>query len=268
MTSCLREQMICAVVTLDHISSRSDICRCWTMRPLQIEARERVSIIGRNGTGKVDAAADHQRRDWRLTAGTVWRQPGLRVARLVQDVPLTATQSVFDVVAEGLVASRGTTPRTGGASTRSISSCRGSISPPRQWSTPCPAAGGAACCWHARWSRNPMCCCSTSRPTISTSTPSPGSRTFSPTTSGAVVFVTHDRAFLQRLATRIVELDRGRLTSWPGDYATFAQEEGGVAGQRGGAAGQIRQAAGRRRKPGCGRGSRRGGRATKDACVR
>ena len=36
-----------------------------------------------------------------------------------------------------------------------------------------------------------------------------------------MLFVTHDRAFLQNLATRIVELDRGRLTSWPGDYATF-----------------------------------------------
>ena len=41
---------------------------------------------------------------------------------------------------------------------------------------------------------------------------------------GAIVFVTHDRAFLQRLATRIVELDRGRLTSWPGDYASFLEK--------------------------------------------
>ena len=39
------------------------------------------------------------------------------------------------------------------------------------------------------------------------------------------MFVTHDRAFLQRLATRIVELDRGRLTSWPGDYATFLRKK-------------------------------------------
>ncbi len=38
---------------------------------------------------------------------------------------------------------------------------------------------------------------------------------------GSLLFITHDRAFLQRLATRIVELDRGRLTSWPGDYATY-----------------------------------------------
>jgi len=42
---------------------------------------------------------------------------------------------------------------------------------------------------------------------------------------GAVVFVTHDRAFLERLATRIAELDRGRLTSWPGDYATFERKK-------------------------------------------
>ena len=39
------------------------------------------------------------------------------------------------------------------------------------------------------------------------------------------MFVTHDRAFLQRVATRIVEIDRGRLTSWPGDYATFLRKK-------------------------------------------
>src|SRR6187455_203007 len=38
---------------------------------------------------------------------------------------------------------------------------------------------------------------------------------------GSVVFVTHDRAFLRRLATRIVEIDRGAVTSWPGDYDNF-----------------------------------------------
>ena len=38
---------------------------------------------------------------------------------------------------------------------------------------------------------------------------------------GAVMFITHDRAFLQRLATRIVEIDRGKLTSWPGDYDNY-----------------------------------------------
>jgi ATP-binding cassette subfamily F protein uup len=36
-----------------------------------------------------------------------------------------------------------------------------------------------------------------------------------------LVFVTHDRAFLRRVATRIVELDRGKLVDWAGDYDTY-----------------------------------------------
>ena len=39
--------------------------------------------------------------------------------------------------------------------------------------------------------------------------------------SGSVVFITHDRAFLQKLATRIVEIDRGQVISWPGDYDNY-----------------------------------------------
>jgi ATP-binding cassette subfamily F protein uup len=42
---------------------------------------------------------------------------------------------------------------------------------------------------------------------------------------GAVLFITHDRAFLKRLATRIVEIDRGKLTSWPGDYDRYLQRK-------------------------------------------
>ncbi len=42
---------------------------------------------------------------------------------------------------------------------------------------------------------------------------------------GAILFVTHDRAFLRRLATRILELDRGSLTDWPGDYANFLRRK-------------------------------------------
>ncbi|MFO7596536.1 MAG: ATP-binding cassette domain-containing protein [Desulfocurvibacter africanus] len=40
---------------------------------------------------------------------------------------------------------------------------------------------------------------------------------------GSLFFVTHDRAFLRRLATRIVELDRGQLTSWACDYDTYLE---------------------------------------------
>ena len=42
---------------------------------------------------------------------------------------------------------------------------------------------------------------------------------------GAVLFITHDRAFLQGLATRIIEIDRGKLTSWPGDYRNYVRRK-------------------------------------------
>ncbi len=42
---------------------------------------------------------------------------------------------------------------------------------------------------------------------------------------GTIVFVTHDRMFMQRLATQIVELDRGKLYSWVCDYPTFLERK-------------------------------------------
>ena len=42
---------------------------------------------------------------------------------------------------------------------------------------------------------------------------------------GAVLFVTHDRAFLRKLATRIVDLDRGQLVSWQGDYDDYVRRK-------------------------------------------
>ena len=44
----------------------------------------------------------------------------------------------------------------------------------------------------------------------------------------SLLFVTHDRAFLQRLAGRIIELDRGRLTSWDCDYPTYLRRKEGL----------------------------------------
>jgi ATP-binding cassette subfamily F protein uup len=39
--------------------------------------------------------------------------------------------------------------------------------------------------------------------------------------NGSLIFVTHDRSFLRALATRIFEIDRGQVTSWPGDYDNY-----------------------------------------------
>ncbi|OEE62207.1 ABC transporter ATP-binding protein [Enterovibrio norvegicus] len=38
---------------------------------------------------------------------------------------------------------------------------------------------------------------------------------------GAIIFISHDRAFIRSMATRIVDLDRGQLSSWPGDYEKY-----------------------------------------------
>jgi len=43
--------------------------------------------------------------------------------------------------------------------------------------------------------------------------------------NGSVLFITHDRAFLQNLATRIIELDRGHVTSWPGHYDRYLRDK-------------------------------------------
>ena len=42
---------------------------------------------------------------------------------------------------------------------------------------------------------------------------------------GTVLFVTHDRAFVERIATRIVDLDRGKLRSWPGGYRDYLEQK-------------------------------------------
>lgn len=39
--------------------------------------------------------------------------------------------------------------------------------------------------------------------------------------TGSIMFISHDRAFIRRMATRIIDLDRGRLTVWPGDYTAY-----------------------------------------------
>jgi ATP-binding cassette subfamily F protein uup len=89
------------LVSLDHVSIAFGHLPLLDDVSFQIEPRERISVVGRNGAGKsvlLQIISGNQPPD----RGSVWRQPGLRVARLVQDVVLSANRPVFDVVAEGL----------------------------------------------------------------------------------------------------------------------------------------------------------------------
>ena len=42
---------------------------------------------------------------------------------------------------------------------------------------------------------------------------------------GSIVFISHDRSFIRNMATRIVDLDRGKLVSWPGNYDLYLQSK-------------------------------------------
>jgi ATP-binding cassette subfamily F protein uup len=210
------------LVSLDHIRMAYGHLPLLDDASLLIEAGERVCVLGRNGTGKstlLQIIGGTVIPD----AGTVWRQPGLRIARLEQDVPLSSDRTVLEVVADGfkelehvdrwhvdvsvdMVISRLGLPADAIVSTlsggwrRRVLLARALVAQPDLLllDEPTNHLDIEAMTWL---------------------------ESFLDDYRGAVVFVTHDRAFLQRVATRIVELDRGRLTSWPGDYETFLEKK-------------------------------------------
>src|SRR5262245_50691889 len=89
------------LISLDRISIAFGHLPLLDVATLQIDEHERIAVIGRNGSGK-STLLQIIGGDLDPDAGTVWRQPGLRAARLVQDVPLTTSKTVFDVVSAGL----------------------------------------------------------------------------------------------------------------------------------------------------------------------
>src|SRR5215467_874047 len=222
---------------------------------LQIEPRERVCVIGRNGTGKstlLRILAGELAPD----RGSIWFQPGLRRSRLEQDVPLSNELSVFDAVAEGLGELRsrvaayhraavGVAANPSPEALDTLGRLQHELEEQDGWrveqrvelvlskleldpdAVVSTLSGG--------WRRRVLLARAlvaepelllldepTNHLDIEAIT---WLEAFLLEYAGAVVFVTHDRTFLQRLATRIVEIDRGAVTSWPGDYATYLHKK-------------------------------------------
>jgi ABC transport system ATP-binding/permease protein len=209
------------LVTLDKVTMAYGHLPLLHEASLRIESRERVCVIGRNGTGKstllqiVSGSLAPQ-------SGTVWHEPGLRIGRLAQDALVTADRRTFDVVAEGIADTAGDTWRA----EQHVEMALSRLQIPAD-ATMATLSGG--------WRRRVLLARAlvaepdlllldepTNHLDIETMRWLEG---FLADYSGTVLFVTHDRVFLQSLATRIVELDRGRLTSWPGDYATFLRRK-------------------------------------------
>ncbi|WP_434112622.1 ATP-binding cassette domain-containing protein [Methylocaldum sp. GT1TLB] len=220
-----------------------------------LEKGERVCLVGRNGAGK-STLLKLLTGDLIPDEGEIIDQEGLRIARLDQEVPLDATGSVFDVVAGGLGDTGELIRRFHDVSHRVAShSDSKSLAELEQCQHAIDAIGG----WDLH--RKVESLLSKLDLPVDTDVESlsgglkrrvllaralvsePDVLLLDEPTNhldlaailwleefllgwpGTLIFITHDRMFLQRLATRIIELDRGKLFDWPGDYATYLKRK-------------------------------------------
>ena len=243
------------LVDLNHVSLAFGHLPLLSDARLRVDRGERVCVVGRNGAGKstlLRILSGEQSPD----AGSVWAEPGLRMARLEQDVPFSTDRTVFDVVADGLgdvsdlVASyHRTAVKLAEESTPALLDKLGRLQHELDeldgWriehrvelvlshlDLPSDVivdtlSGG--------WKRRVLLALAlVAEPDVLLLDEPTNHLDLNAITwleaflseyPGAVVFVTHDRAFLRHVATRIVEIDRGQLISWPGDYATFLRNK-------------------------------------------
>ena len=209
------------LVSLDHVSLAYGHLPLLDEASIQIEPGERICVIGRNGTGK-STLLQIVGGELAPDAGDVWTQPGLRIGRLAQDAPLQDERPVFEVVSDGL----GNLGEEDWQREQRVEMVLSRLSLPADVSVTTLSGG---------WRRRVLLASAlvgqpdlllldepTNHLDIESMT---WLETFLVDYPGAVMFVSHDRVFLQRVATRIVELDRGHLSSWPGDYATFLRSK-------------------------------------------
>jgi ATP-binding cassette subfamily F protein uup len=223
---------------------------------LQIDPGERIALIGRNGSGK-SSLLRVLSGDTPADEGHVWRTPGLRVSRLDQDVPPPADRTVFDEVAGGLgtlgalvaryhhAAMEAADATNPDAALATLGTLQHELEERDGWRLEqkvelvvsrlaLPAdrkmrelSGG----WRRRTLLGKALVSEPDLLLLDEPTNHLDIEAirwledYLRTYPGAILFVTHDRAFLSALATRIVELDRGRLTSWPGSYTVFLDKK-------------------------------------------
>ena len=241
------------LITLSSVSLSFGHLPLFENSELRIDAGERVCLIGRNGAGKSsllkvisgDVAPD---------GGSIWRAPGLRVSRLDQDVPGAAERTVFDEVASGLGSLGDLVARYHHAAVHDADTEKGlerlgelqhELEERDGWrleqrvetvvsrlSLPADRSLGEL---SGGWRRRTLLGKAlVSQPDLLLLDEPTNHldieaiqwlESYLREFSGALLFVTHDRAFLSALATRIVDLDRGTLTSWPGNYTSYLEKK-------------------------------------------
>jgi len=198
----------------------------------QIEAGQRIGLLGRNGSGKTTLlkmiAGQEQPDQGRCTVA-----PGTRVAYLSQEVPLDLSGDALTVVRQALDAAVAAHEIEGWEADERVARTleRMQIDPTADLSAM--SAGLKRRTLLARELVTEPHLLLLDEPTNHLDLAAiDWLEQFLSGWSGTLMFVTHDRAFLRRLATRIWEIDRGRLFDWSCDYDTFlARKADALAGE-------------------------------------
>ena len=206
-----------ALLSLRGVSLAFGGPRLFDQVDLQIEPGERLCLLGRNGEGK-STLLRLIRGEIEPDEGTIIRQQGLRITRLPQDVPARHGGSVAGEVARGLEDDDHQADKPDHRVQTVLS--RIGLDPDARFEEL--SSGMKRRVLLARAIVNDPDILLLDEPTNHLDIESiRWLEAFFLRYAGTIVFVTHDRVFLERLATRIVELDRGRLSSWSCDYPTF-----------------------------------------------
>lgn len=186
---------------------------------LQIDEGERVCLLGRNGSGK-SSLLRILNGDLKPDFGDIFRQPGLFVARLQQEVPSDVTGTVYEIAVSGLRELHEHEEEWERDVRLEDIFKKLQLDPEASFSALSGGLKRRALLARALAGKPDLLLLD--EPTNHLDLESIlWMEQFLVTERLSICFVTHDRAFLRKVATRIIELDRGHVSGWACDYDTY-----------------------------------------------